>query len=132
MTSHTFPVTVYYEDTDAGGIVYYANYLKFTERARSELLRELGFNHGLLRNESETLLVVKTAAIDYKKPAKLDDHLTVCTTLDNIRKVSVDMIQTIMRNDETLVTMTIKIASIGENGKPKAMPEQLRHKFVQF
>lgn len=132
MTTHKFPVRVYYEDTDAGGIVYYANYMKFAERGRTELLRFLGFDHQVLLQDHGKLLVVKTVSADYKKSARLDDYLSVETELGNIRKASVDMLQKIYCGSYLCVDLCIKIACINGDGRPSAFPDALRHKFVEF
>lgn len=129
---HSIETRVYYEDTDSGGIVYYANYFKFAERGRTELLRHLGFDHQYLLTNHHKLLVVKTAAADYKIGAKLDDLLRVETTLGNIKKASVDMHQKVYRGASLCVDLCIKIACISEHGKAVAFPEELRHKFVEF
>src|SRR5665213_589371 len=92
---HTYPVRVYYEDTDAGGIVYHGNYLKFAERARTEWLRSLGYDHKRVREEFNLLLIVKHLAIDYRAPARLDDRLAVETRVMSIGAASLDMNQLI-------------------------------------
>src|SRR5579872_1943212 len=97
MTTHSFPVRVYYEDTDAGGIVYYANYLKFAERARTEALRLAGFDQSELKHEQKIAFVVRRCECDFLKPAFLDDLLTIETRLNDISKVSMRMRQTIRR-----------------------------------
>ena len=94
---HSFPVRVYYEDTDAGGIVYYANYLRFAERARTEALRLCGFDQSDLMSDHQMAFVVRRCNVDFLKPAMLDDLLTIETRLTDISKVSMGMRQAIMR-----------------------------------
>ncbi len=90
-----WPVRVYYEDTDSGGVVYYANYLKFMERARTEFLRSLGFEQDLLQQELGILFAVRSANIQYKKPARFNDELTVVTTISSLRKASIQFRQSV-------------------------------------
>src|SRR4051812_2774844 len=123
---HSFPVRVYYEDTDAAGIVYYANYLKFAERARTEALRLAGFEQSELMREHKVGFVVRTCACDFLKPAMLDDLLTIETHLNDINKVSMRMRQVIRRGAETLVTLEVKLAVVGSQGKLGRLPEFVR------
>ena len=123
-----FNVKVYYEDTDAGGVVYYANYLKFLERARSETLYSLGFtNSGLLENHG-ILLIVKSCNIEYKKPAKFEDKLEIISEVLTFTKTSFIMKQDIMRKDEIISVAEIHLVAVDKNGKPKKIPEELKHK----
>lgn len=127
MTSaHTFPIRVYYEDTDAAGIVYYANYLKFAERARTEALRSAGIDQSDLMRKHIIGFVVRRCVCDFLKPAMLDDLLTIETRLHDIGKVSLDMRQTIYRGNETLVTFEVKLAIVGNNMKLAKLPEFVR------
>src|SRR5580698_2435411 len=105
---HSFPVRVYYEDTDAAGVVYYANYLKFAERARTEALRLSGIDQSELMREDKIGFVVRKCVVDYLKPAMLDDLLTIETSLHDISKVSMELRQTVRRGTEILVTMDVK------------------------
>ena len=123
---HSFPVRVYYEDTDAAGIVYYANYLKFAERARTEALRFAGFDQSELMREHKIGFVVRKCTCDFLKPAMLDDLLTIETHLNDINKVSMVMRQIIRRGNETLVTLEVKLAVIAGNGKLARLPESVR------
>jgi len=123
---HTFPTRVYYEDTDAAGIVYYANYLKFAERARTEALRMAGFDQSELMREHKIGFVVRRCTCDFLKPARLDDLLTIETHLNDINKVSMNMRQQIRRGSETLVTLEVKLAVVGTNGKLARLPESVR------
>ncbi len=120
---HTFPVRVFYEDTDAAGIVYYANYLKFAERARTEALRLSGINQSDLMNDHGIGFVVRHCEVDFLKPAGLDDLLTIETRLHDISKVSIRMQQTIRRGSETLVKMSVKLAIVGSDKKLAKLPD---------
>ena len=123
-----WPVRVYYEDTDAGGIVYYANYLKFFERARTEWLRQLGFNQELLR-EQGILFVVREINAKYKQPARLDDELQVSVVVEKMGKASFNIAQTVYRisadGEQVLVTGNVSIACINSDGKPRAIPAEI-------
>lgn len=129
---HTFPIRVYYEDTDAAGIVYYANYLKFAERARTEALRLSGINQSDLLREQKIGFVVRKCNVDFLKPAMLDDLLTIETKLHDISKVSLSMRQSIFRDKETLVIMDIKLVVVGENMKLAKMPEFIRKSMLKI
>jgi len=119
-----FNVKVYYEDTDSGGVVYYANYLKFLERARSEALYSLDFsNSGLLKNHG-ILLIFKSCNIEYKKPAKFEDKLEIIS----FTKTSFIMKQDIKRNDELISAAKIHLVAVDKNGKPSKIPEELKQK----
>jgi acyl-CoA thioester hydrolase len=123
---HTFPIRVYYEDTDAGRIVYYANYLKFAERARTEALRLSGFDQSELMRLEKIGFVVRRCVCDFLKPAMLDDLLTIETYLIDINKVSMRMNQTIRRGSEVLVTLEVKLAIVDINGKLSRLPDSVR------
>lgn len=118
-------IRIYWEDTDAGGIVYYANYLKFAERARTEALRALGLEQQKLREEHGILMVVARCEIDYKRPAKLDDLLTVETRLQEPPKLRMRMRQTIRREAEILAEITVFLACVNAAGRPTPWPEFL-------
>ena len=123
-----FNVKIYYEDTDSGGVVYYANYLKFLERARSETLYSLDFtNSGLLENHG-ILLIVKSCNIEYKKPAKFEDKLEIISEVLTFTKTSFIMKQEIMRKDEKISTAEIHLVAVDKNGKPKKIPKELKEK----
>jgi acyl-CoA thioester hydrolase len=126
---YSFPVRVYFENTDAGGVVYHAEYLKFLERARTEWLRHLGFDHQALARDHRIVFVVTAAAIDFAKPARLDDNVAVSVRLDSLGKVRCVFAQEIRRDDEVLVKAKITVACVtGENFKPAEIPEALRRK----
>lgn len=124
------PVRIYYEDTDAGGVVYYANYLRFCERARSEWLRVLGFGQQQLLAAGGPLFVVRSVRADYLAPARLDDSLTVASTIHDLRNVSVLFFQRIFREDKLLFTAEVKIASVSPgNGRPVPWPGAVHARF---
>lgn len=125
MNQFSMPVRVYIEDTDAGGIVFYVNYLKYMERARTELLRTLGFAKPALTNNNG-LLVVGSAQVDYKRSAFLDDQLSVTAGLIKIARSYVVFEQCVFRGEELLCKGSIKVACVDrENLRPQAMPEDL-------
>jgi acyl-CoA thioester hydrolase len=124
--SHTLKLRVYYEDTDAAGMVYHANYLKFAERGRSEMLRSLGFGHRRLGQESGIGFAVRRCAVDYLAPARLEDALTVDTRLAGIGAATLTVHQQIRRDGELLVDLDILVACIGRDGRPRRLPSALR------
>lgn len=120
-------VRVYYEDTDAGGIVYYANYLKFMERARTEWLRQLGIDVGVVARENGSGFVVRSARLEFMQPARLSDELTVSVELKEKRKASVTLFQQVLKEDETLCEGDIRLAYVDlEPNKPRALPEFIK------
>ena len=126
---YSFPVRVYFENTDAGGVVYHAEYLKFLERARTEWLRHLGFDHHALAREHRVMLVVTSLAIDFARAARLDDTLAVSVKLESLGKVRCVFGQEIRRDDEVLVKATVTVACVaGEQFKPAEIPAALRKK----
>ena len=126
---YSFPVRVYFENTDAGGVVYHGEYLKFLERARTEWLRHLGFDHQALARNHRVVFVVTSAAIEFARPARLDDTVAVSVRLESLGKVRCVFAQEIRRDDEVLVKATITVACVtGENFKPVEIPEALRRK----
>lgn len=126
---YSFPVRVYFENTDAGGVVYHAEYLRFLERARTEWLRHLGFDHGLLARDHGALFVVTSLAIEYLKPARLDDNLAVSVHLESLGKVRCTFAQEVKREDEVLVKARVNVACLSDGGlKPVEIPEALRKK----
>ena len=124
--AHRLPLRVYYEDTDAAGIVYYANWLRFLERGRTEMLRLLGQEHSALRDERGVNWVVRRCAVDYLKPARLDDTVEVVTTCGALRGASLDMIQLARRGDDVLVRAELVVACMGQGGRPVRLPPGLR------
>ena len=126
---YSFPVRVYFENTDAGGVVYHSEYLKFLERARTEWLRHLGYDHQALAREHRVIFVVSAAAVDFTKPARLDDTVAVSVRLESLGKVRCVFAQEIRRDDEVLVSARVTVACVtGENMKPVEIPEGLRKK----
>ena len=124
-TLHRFALRVYYEDTDAGGIVYYANYLKFAERARTEMLRDFGLPPERLAREAGIGLVVRRAAIEFLAPARLDDALVVTTQVLAHAGATLDLAQEVERCGATLVRLDIRIACLGAGGRPTRLPPAL-------
>lgn len=123
----TWQIRVYYEDTDAGGVVFYANYLKFMERARTEWLRSIDFEHEKLINEHGVLFAVRSLTIDYKQPGKLDDLLTITSTLLSNRGASI-IFQQVIKNeqDELLAQAEVKVACLNAiTLKASPMPKEL-------
>lgn len=126
MKTFTFPVRVYYEDTDAGGVVYYANYLKFFERARTEMLRAMGCEQDQLRNQAGILFVVRSVQVDYLRPALFNDLLSVSCHITELKKASLTFEQHISRENEVLCSGVIRIACLDANTmRPKAIPTYL-------
>ena len=122
----TLPVRVYYEDTDAGGVVYYANYLKFCERARTEWLRTIGVSQQALIDEQGLAFVVRSVQADYLASARLDDALEVVTRVAMLRRASILFEQQVMRGQELLFTTRVLLASIDlHRQKPVAIPASL-------
>ncbi len=126
--AHAFAwnIRVYYEDTDAAGIVFYANYLKFFERARTEWLRQLGIEQQALTQQTGTHFIVLHTSIDYRAPARLDDLLQIVSSIQRLGKASVHFTQQAWVNDKLLATCTIRIGCIESTGfKPVALPAQV-------
>jgi acyl-CoA thioester hydrolase len=123
---HRFPIRVYYEDTDAAGIVYYANYLKFVERARTEMMRLFGVEHEAWRRSDGTAFIVRRAEIDYIAPARLDDALIVETRLAELGGASLRLTQDVTRDGSALVRAVVLVATIGGNGRPVRLPAAFR------
>jgi acyl-CoA thioester hydrolase len=123
---HCFPVRVYYEDTDAAGIVYYANYLKFTERARTEMIRLFGMAHEEMRRDHALAFIVRRVSFEYEVPARLDDELVVETRVKEVGGATILLAQDIKRGDATLVRSTVLIACVGALGRPARLPAAFR------
>ena len=113
-----FTVKIYYEDTDSGGVVYYANYLKLLERARSEAIYSLGFTHLSLLEKYNILLIVKSCNIEYKKPAKFEDILDINSEVISLTKTSFKMKQNILRKGELITEANVHLVAVNKNGKP--------------
>ncbi len=118
----SLPVRVYWEDTDAGGIVYYANYLRFAERGRSEWMRERGLGQVLLRDEYGIMFVVRDCHITYRQPARLDDLLLVETEVLTVRGAKIAMRQSIRRDGQDLAVLELTLACLRLDGRPARIP----------
>jgi acyl-CoA thioester hydrolase len=125
-------VKVYYEDTDAGGIVYYANYLKFLERARTEALVTLGFNNKKINDDFGAQIIVKSCNIDYKISARLEDELTIRSFVKSITKTSFLMNQFISRGEDLIVEAKIHLVFVNKEGKPIKIPGTLFQDFKPY
>ena len=123
---HRFPIRVYYEYTDAAGIVYYANYLKFAERARTEMMRLFGVAHAAERAATGLAFIVRRAELHFDAPARLDDELVVETAVKEVGGATILLSQNILRDARVLVRATILIATIGASGRPMRLPPALR------
>ncbi|HZQ01314.1 MAG TPA: tol-pal system-associated acyl-CoA thioesterase [Reyranella sp.] len=123
---HVLPLRIYYEDTDAQGIVYYANWMRFLERGRTELLRLLGQEHSALRQERGLNWIVRRCLIDYLRPARLDETIEVVTRCGELRGASLDMLQEARRGEETLVKAELLVACMGTDGRPARLPPQVK------
>ena len=123
-----YKTKIYYEDTDAGGIVYYANYLKYFERARTEMIYSLGYDHKKL-NEEDVYIVVRSCHVDYEKPVKFEEEVDVVTELSKISPVRINLVQSANVKSEVRVKANIELAVIDQSGKPKKMPEDLYKSF---
>ena len=124
--AHIFPLRVYYEDTDAGGIVYYANYLRFAERARTEYLRSVGADLQTLLAEDGIAFTVRQCSVDYMSPAFLDDPLEVHTRFLEVRGASLRAEQVVKRKTDELASLNVRLACVGDDGRPRRMPTALR------
>ena len=120
---HHFALTVYFEDTDTAGVVYYANYLKFMERARSDMLRAVGVDQREVLTSGGGAYYVAECKIRYLKPARLGDDLIVVSTIEQIRAASVEIQQRVMRNEELLTDARVTAAFLDANGRPQRQPK---------
>jgi acyl-CoA thioester hydrolase len=128
--THTHPrrhrFRVYYEDTDAGGVVYYANYLRFLERARTECLRELGFEQQRLADETGIAFAVRSLAVEYFKPARLDDQIEIASTIAELGRAQAVFRQVMRRGEEMLLDATVRVACLDlAKGKATAIPKNI-------
>lgn len=133
MQNHfSWPVRVYYEDTDAGGVVYHSNYLNFMERARTEWLRALGFEQTTVKDTLGVIIVIHSLSINFKKPAYFNDMLEVNCVLSNIGRSSIDMAQTIKREEQLLIEAQIKAVFVdAASFKPVGIPMEMKQKIIQ-
>ena len=126
---HRFALTVYFEDTDTAGIVYYANYLKYMERARSDMLRAVGVDQRAALDAAEGVYAVAEVAIRYLKSAKLSDDLVIVSTLETIRAASVIIHQRVMRGAELVTDVRVTAAFLDLDGRPKRQPTEWVERF---
>jgi len=127
----SLPIRVYYEDTDAGGVVYHSKYLNYFERARTEALRTLGFEQDELIKNDDTLFAVRSIQVDYLKPARFNDEITVKTRIEQLKKASMTFTQSICPKDsnEVLCSLTARVACLTASRlKPRAIPEAILNK----
>ena len=125
-------IKVYYEDTDAGGIVYYANYLKYLERARTEALVRIGLSNQKIKDDFGALIIVKSCNIDYKKSAYLEDILNIKSNITSITKTSFIMKQIIIKNKTIIVDAKVHLVFVNEKVKPVKIPQLIIDKFEPF
>lgn len=130
MDSHSLSVRVYYEDTDLGGVVYYANYLRFIERGRSEALRSLGIDQVALK-AAGLLFVVRRLSAEYLSPARYDDMLDVVTVIDEIGGATVGMAQEVRRDGVALFRARVQVACMDSGGRPRRLPTEVRAALVE-
>lgn len=130
MNDFSYPIRVYYEDTDAAGVVYYANYLKFAERARTEWLRAHGFDQSRLWEQKAIGFVVRACKISYIRPGKLDDLITVKTSLREAGKARMKLTQQCFRGEELLVEMEVEIACVDKNFRATRIPTEMIDKLM--
>ncbi|MDC0518253.1 YbgC/FadM family acyl-CoA thioesterase [Candidatus Pelagibacter sp.] len=123
---------VYYEDTDSGGVVYYANYLKFLERARTEALFSIGFSNNKIQKQFNAFIIVKSCNIEYKKSAYLEDELTIRSFVKSITKTSFFMNQIISKENDIIVEAKVHLVFINKEGKPVKIPEDIYLNFRPF
>ena len=123
---------VYYEDTDSGGVVYYANYLKYLERARTEALFSIGYSNKKIKDQLNSLIIVKSCNIDYKTPAYLEDELTVRSFVKSVTKTSFFMNQIITRDKTTIVDAQVHLVFVNNEGKPVKIPDEIYSKFKPY
>lgn len=131
--AHWLPIRVFFEDTDAGGIVYHANYLRFMERARSDFARLVGIDQAvMIAGDDPLAFVVRSVAIEFMRPARLGDALVVETRLTDLRGASMTAAQTVLRAGETLTRAAVKLACLDRAGRPRRFPETARTAFTPF
>ena len=122
---------VYYEDTDSGGVVYYANYLKFLERARTDAITSLNFSNKNLIEKFGIYIIVKSCNLNFHKPAKLEDNLNIISKVLEVKNVSIRMKQYIFVNDSMIVEAEILLASVDEKGKPSKLPVEFKNQLIK-
>ena len=117
---------IYYEDTDAAGVVYQANYLKFLERARSEAIQSLGLSNKKLLDKEGVIIIVKSCNIEYKKPAKFEDEIEIISKINEVKNSSFKMHQLIKRNSDVISVADVTLVTINDKGKPVRIPNLLK------
>ena len=127
-----FSVKVYYEDTDAGGVVYYANYLKYLERARTEALTTIGLSNLEIKEKLGALIIVKSCNIEYKKSANLEDELTIRSFVKSVTKTSFFMNQFIMKDEISIADSQVHLVFVNEKGKPIKIPDIIFKNFKPY
>lgn len=127
-----WPVRIYYEDTDAGGVVYHANYIRFLERARTEFLRSLGIELSVMEREHGVLFAIQSLSVEFRKPARLDDHLEVTVALAPVRAASILFLQTVRRDGAVLCEGRVKVVSLSaQHFRPAAIPAFMFDRLTQ-
>lgn len=130
--AHSYALRIYYEDTDAGGVVYHANYLRFAERARTETLRDLGAPHAEMASLHGLMFMVRRVKLDYLAPARLDDSLLVVTETRSIRAASAELRQSFLRDGRVLVVLDIELVCVRlADGRPVRIPPRWRQALEQ-
>ena len=122
---------VYYEDTDSGGVVYYANYLKFLERARTDAITSLDFSNNKLVEKFGIFIIVKSCNLNFLRPAKLEDNLDIISKVIEVKNVSIKMKQNIFVNDSMIVEAEILLASVNNEGKPSKLPDEFKNQLIK-
>ena len=130
--THRFALRVYFEDTDVAGIVYYANYLRFMERARSDMLRAVGIDQRAALEQGGGVYAVAEANIKYRRPAKLDDELVIVSRVEEVRAASCLIHQRVMRGEEILTDARVTAAFLASDGRPKRQPREWVEKFEKL
>ena len=125
-------VKIYYEDTDSGGVVYYANYLKYFERARTEALSKIGLSNTQIKNKFGALIIVKSCNIKYKKSAHLEDELNIVSHIISLKKTSLIMKQLIMHDKELITEAEIHLVFVNSEGKPEKIPDKIIKNFIPY
>ena len=126
----THEIKVYYEDTDVGGVVYYSNYLKFLERARTEFISSIGLSNKKLLAGYNALIIVKSCNIEYVKSAKLEDRLKIYSSIESFNKASFVMLQNIKKDDDLIIKAKLKLVTVNREGKPIKIPSVLKNEFT--
>ena len=128
----THKIKVYYEDTDAGGVVYYANYLNFLERARTEAITSLGFSNKIIKKDFNTLIIVKSCNIEYRKSAHLEDVLNIRSFIKSISRTSFHMNQIITKDSDIIAEAQVHLVFVNNQGKPVKIPDNLFEDFKPY